>query len=115
MMVNSFCGEFSSQSHAALHGEFLSLTHPVLGYAGSTSCMAMAMLVYMGSVSYKLHAPVLVYKHGEFLLHAQCWFIWEFLLHAQCCLGVEFLLHIPCWLLSLGSFSHSKVYAGFLM
>ena len=61
-MVNSFCQEFSLQSHAALHGEFLSLTHPVLGYAGSTSCMAMAMLVYMGSVSYKLHA--------------QCWFIY---------------------------------------
>jgi len=49
MMVNSFCGEFLLQSHAAF------ITHPVLG--APLACP---------------HAGL----YGDFLLHAQCWFIW---------------------------------------
>ena len=86
MVVNSFCGEFLLQSHAALHGEFLliSLTHPVLVYVGSTTCVPCVGL------------------YGEFLLHAQCWF--------TC--GVS--LTDPMLASFLGSFSH-KVYAGYFM
>ena len=56
-MVNSFCGEFLLQSHAALHGEFLRVLY--------TLCLFMwgAPLACPRSDLY-----------GEFLLHVQCWF-----------------------------------------
>ena len=57
MMVNSFCGEFLLQSHAALHGEFLLVLHDL--------CWFM-----QGAPLGCPHAGL----YGEFLLHAQCWF-----------------------------------------
>ena len=78
-------------------GVSLSLTHPVLVYVGSTSCVP--LFWYMWGVS--LTCPVLVYM-GSFSYMPNVG------------LPVELLLHTPCWLLSLGSFSH-KVYAGFFM
>ena len=107
-MVNSFCGKFLLQSHAALHGEFLLVLHTLCWFMRGAPLACPRAGLY-----------------GEFLLHAQCWFIWQvsltcpvllymwsFSYMPSAGLRVEFLLHTPCWLLSLGSFSH-KVYAGF--
>ena len=85
MMVNSFCGEFLLQSHAALHGEFLLVLHTLCWFM----CGAPLACPYAG-------------LYGEFLLHAQCWLT----------TGVS-LTH-PMLASFLGSFSH-KVYAGFFM
>ena len=89
MIVNSFCGEFLLQSHAALHGEFLLVLH--------TLCWLMR--------GPPLPCPC-AGLHGEFLLHAQCWFMcgvflthpmlasfsWEFLRSMLASLCREFLL-----------------------
>ena len=72
MMVNSFCGEFVLQSHAALHGEFLLVLHTLCWViqgaplAGSAPwpCWFIWGFSYMPSAG----------LYGEFLLHAQCWF-----------------------------------------
>ena len=71
-MVNSFCGEFLLQSHAALHGEFLLVLHTLCWViqgaplAGSAPwpCWFIWGFSYMPSAG----------LYGEFLLHAQCWF-----------------------------------------
>ncbi len=124
MMVNSFCWEFLLQSHAALHGEFLSVLH--------TLCWLM-----WGAHLARTCAGL----YGEFLLHAQCWFTCGVSLTSPCSFtwGVSLSLTHPvlvyvgstscthlCWFIwgvslthpmlasFLGSFSH-KVCAGFFM
>ena len=73
-------------------GVSLSLTHPVLVYAGSTSCTPPCWFIWGVSLT----CPMLVY-------------VWSFSYMPSAGLCVEFLLHTPCWLLSLGSFSHIRV------
>ena len=85
MMVNSFCGEFLLQSHAALHGEFLLVLHTLCWF------MWRAPLARPCAGLYR-----------EFLLHPQCWFM----------CGVS-LTH-PMLASFVGCFSH-KVYAGFFI
>ena len=80
MMVNSFCGEFLSQSHAALHGEFLLVLHTLCWFVLGAP-LARPVLVYVWSFSYTPHA-------GFFLLGVSL--IIRYMLASLC---REFLLY----------------------
>ena len=96
---------FFLQSHVALHGEFLLVSHTLCWFVWGAP-LTCPVLVSMGSFSYMPSAGF----YREFLIHAQCWFMCGVsLTHPMLAsFSSEFLSLGLCWLLYVGNFFFTK-------